>query len=125
MGHWWNLCADSCSTFWIPEEARIPLLPTEGPWHKLDRCLVDDGFSQCVGQVFVVMAAMLDSEMTVRIFPVQMPSGMRYWTVIGDDLLVCLWRMHICGMCGSDQATELKNAPASSATCSGHSHKTG
>jgi hypothetical protein len=24
----------------------------------------------------------------MRTFPVQMPSGMRYWTVIGEDLLV-------------------------------------
>lgn len=80
-------------------------------WHKLDQCLVDDGFSPCVGQVFVVMAAMIDKRDDYANFlrsrcPLECATG-----VIGDDLLVGLWRMHICGMRGSDQATELKKHP--------------
>jgi integrase/recombinase XerD len=49
--------------------------------------LVGNGFSTRVGQVAVVLQQSGSTqEVEMRAFPVRLPSGIRYWTVIDDDL---------------------------------------
>jgi hypothetical protein len=48
---------------------------------------VGNGFSTCVVQVLSVAAVKIDSGgRELQSFPVRLPSGARYWTVIDDDL---------------------------------------
>jgi hypothetical protein len=37
----------------------------------------------------------------MRAFPVRLPSGVRYWTVLDEDLAVVDEATRSCGMCGS------------------------